>query len=168
MIATQGSEVYIGVDNTTITNPNDKGRSSVRIESKSKYNHGLFIAKFSHLPKPVCGTWPAFWMYGDDWPSNGEIDIYENWNDATVNSMAFHTDAASKVGSCTLNQADFSSPLVSQNCDINAPGQSSNQGCSANEAGGQWGNSKGGVCKLLASSFRPCHLRRVQNHRHSC
>src|SRR5690348_6536269 len=56
------------------------GRSSVRLESAKQYNGGLFIANFAHFPKPVCGAWPAFWMVGPNWPTDGEIDIYEGWN----------------------------------------------------------------------------------------
>ena len=59
LIATQGDEVYIGVNHAKSLDPNGKGRDSVRIESKKLYTHGLFIADFKHLPKPACGLWPA-------------------------------------------------------------------------------------------------------------
>lgn len=50
--------MYIGVDSTnTWWNPD--GRPSVRLESKNEYTKGLFIARFSHLPKLACGAWPA-------------------------------------------------------------------------------------------------------------
>lgn len=62
LIATQGSEVFMGVNHKDVlnnTDPNGKGRDSVRIESIDRYTHGLFIADFTHLPKPTCGLWPA-------------------------------------------------------------------------------------------------------------
>jgi hypothetical protein len=29
-----------------------------------------------------CGTWPAFWMFGPDWPNGGEIDtlLQDAWS----------------------------------------------------------------------------------------
>jgi beta-glucanase (GH16 family) len=147
LIATQGTEVYIGVDHANKLDPLGKGRSSVRIESKKTFNSGLIIASFTHLPKPVCGTWPGFWMYGANWPANGEIDIYENWNNAATNLVAAHTDHAASVGSCKLEAAEMSGSIATGNCDNNAPGQYQNQGCAVTETNGQWGKESGGVCK---------------------
>lgn len=62
LIAYQGEEIFMGVNHKDVlnnTDPNGKGRDSVRIESKARYTHGLFIADFTHLPKPTCGVWPA-------------------------------------------------------------------------------------------------------------
>lgn len=71
----QNNQVYIGVDSTN--KATGRGRDSVRIESKTLYTHGLFIVDLQHMPASTCGTWPAFWLFGDDWPNNGEIDIIE-------------------------------------------------------------------------------------------
>jgi hypothetical protein len=55
-----GDVAAIMVDyKTVIDDPLGYGRKSVRIESTAKYNHGLIIADFSHLPKAQCGIWPA-------------------------------------------------------------------------------------------------------------
>ena len=147
LVATQGTEVYIGVDHANTLDVKGKGRSSVRLESKKSFESGLIIAKFSHLPAPVCGSWPGYWMYGSNWPSNGEIDIYENWNNAPNNLISLHTDKASDVGTCKLVQSEMSDPIVTANCDNNALGQYTNQGCGATEVGGLWGSASGGVCK---------------------
>ncbi|KAI9841836.1 MAG: hypothetical protein M1838_003395, partial [Thelocarpon superellum] len=88
-----GSAVYVGVDNETAwtyPDPLITGRSSVRIESKNAYTHGLFIADIAHMPGDACGAWPGFWLYGPEWPSNGEIDILENVNNAIQNKMSLH------------------------------------------------------------------------------
>lgn len=70
-----------GVDNTTIYSNTSLGRPSVRLEGKTNYNHGLFIADIKHMPGSICGTWPAFWTLGDaTWPAHGEIDIIEGVN----------------------------------------------------------------------------------------
>ncbi|OAV88436.1 hypothetical protein PTTG_04061 [Puccinia triticina 1-1 BBBD Race 1] len=66
-------------------------RSSVRLESLERYDPGtLVIADFHHTPFS-CASWPAFWMYGEDWPRNGEVDIFEGWNDNTRGRATLHT-----------------------------------------------------------------------------
>ncbi|RYP79718.1 hypothetical protein DL770_006560 [Monosporascus sp. CRB-9-2] len=68
------------------------GRFSVRLESKTQYNQGLFIFDVKHSPHG-CGTWPALWLADpNNWPDNGEIDIMEAVNQATDgNQMTLHT-----------------------------------------------------------------------------
>lgn len=52
--------INIGVDNTTVLSSKDTaGRMAVRIESNTKYNYGLFVADFTHVPGGICGVWPA-------------------------------------------------------------------------------------------------------------
>ncbi|KAH9465253.1 hypothetical protein MJO28_007046 [Puccinia striiformis f. sp. tritici] len=66
-------------------------RSSVRLESLERYDVGtMVIADFHHTPYG-CASWPAFWMHGEDWPKNGEIDIFEGWNDNTHGRATLHT-----------------------------------------------------------------------------
>ncbi|KAK0703777.1 endo-1,3(4)-beta-glucanase-like protein [Lasiosphaeria miniovina] len=85
--------VYLGVDHTKATTT---GRESVRVESKKSYTQGLFVADISHMPAGVsdagsCGLWPAFWMFGPDWPNSGEIDILEGVNTQSSNAITLHT-----------------------------------------------------------------------------
>ncbi|MFS4491298.1 family 16 glycosylhydrolase [Maribacter sp. 2308TA10-17] len=67
------------------TNPFDTANKSFnftsgRIETKELYNPSLQgtlrIAARIKLPAGE-GLWPAFWSYGDPWPTQGEIDIVE-------------------------------------------------------------------------------------------
>jgi hypothetical protein len=54
--------VYLGVDSTTKIdhkNPEQKGRRSVRLESKDTFSDGLLVADFAHIPGNTCGMWPA-------------------------------------------------------------------------------------------------------------
>lgn len=62
----------MGVDTTKTYSSSSTGRDSVRIQSKNKYTHGLFIADMSHMPCSACGTAASFWTFG-----TGEIDIIE-------------------------------------------------------------------------------------------
>lgn len=52
---TDGDQIYMGVDSTTVDPTN--GRASVRVSSNDAYNHGLFIADIVHMPGDICGVW---------------------------------------------------------------------------------------------------------------
>ena len=113
--------VYLGSDSTNVA-PN--GRQSIRISSIQSFNHGLFLFDFQHMPEG-CGTWPAAWLLGSGtWPANGEIDILEGVNKQIGNQVTLHTNAG-----CSLDSNNFSGQAATTKCDINASGQSKNQGC---------------------------------------
>ena len=71
----QNGKLYMGADHTNVAS--GRGRNSIRVSSKAVYNHGLFILDMDHIPDNQCGTWPAFWTFGPNWPNSGEIDIIE-------------------------------------------------------------------------------------------
>ncbi|KAI6715743.1 hypothetical protein JHW43_001690 [Diplocarpon mali] len=135
-------QIYMGVDHTTV-NPPSPGRASVRVSSQKAYNHGLFIADIAHMPGSICGVWPAFWLYGPNWPSNGEIDIIEGVNIQSTNIITLHTS-----GGCSINTAgsQYGTVLGSSDCHYN----NGNGGCSvttttANAYGGSFNDNGGGV-----------------------
>ncbi|KIW57710.1 hypothetical protein PV05_02272 [Exophiala xenobiotica] len=135
--------VYMGVDTEQVA---PQGRASVRVSSTQTFQHALVVADIAHMPGGVCGTWPAFWMLGSDWPNNGEIDIVEGVNDQVTNSMTLHTNS----GPVISDGAHFSGELVTPDCDINAPGQSKNAGCSIGDIsnltfGSDFNSAGGGV-----------------------
>nr|OQO27559.1 hypothetical protein B0A51_04472 [Rachicladosporium sp. CCFEE 5018] len=144
LINVTSSSVYMGVDYTNVAT--SAGRQSVRITSNKSYNSGLVILDLEHMPGGICGTWPAFWMVGPDWPSNGEIDIIEGVNDQTVNDMTLHTGPG-----CTISDnGGFSGVITTKNCDVNAAGQDTNAGCqiktdNMNTYGTGFNANKGGV-----------------------
>jgi hypothetical protein len=76
--------------------------------------------------------------------SSGEIDVIEGVNSNTFNTMTLHTDPGCSIGST----GGFSGTMKTANCDINAPGQSSNAGCGIQAGGadtyGDGFNSAGG------------------------
>ncbi|ETN47197.1 uncharacterized protein HMPREF1541_01388 [Cyphellophora europaea CBS 101466] len=116
-----GASVKLGVDSNNVAT--GRGRDSVRVESLKRYNSGLFILDASHMPEG-CGTWPAFWLYGPNWPSGGEVDIVEGVNSQATTSFATHTGPG-----CSISSSGFTAALSTSNCDINAPGQGTNVGC---------------------------------------
>ena len=73
------------------------GRASVRLTSRTSYQLGLFVVDIDHMPGGVCGTWPAFWMVGPNWPNGGEIDIIEGVNGQQTNDMTLHTGFACSI-----------------------------------------------------------------------
>ena len=121
----KNNQVYIGVDSTNTAT--GRGRNSVRIESKRSYQHGLIVLDLAHMPSSACGTWPAFWLLSTagTWPNGGEIDIIEGVNAQNYNTMAIHTTPGCSIS----NTGGMSGTMTTSNCDINAPGQASNQGC---------------------------------------
>ncbi|KAL3442058.1 concanavalin A-like lectin/glucanase domain-containing protein [Aspergillus insuetus] len=114
--------VYMGVDSTTMAP--ERGRRSVRIASKSVYNHGLIILDLTHMPGNACGSWPAFWMVGPDWPAGGEIDIIEGVSLLDYNAVALHTTTG-----CSIDDSGFTGDIQTTNCYYRAPEQGSNVGC---------------------------------------
>ncbi|KAG9792246.1 Endo-1,3(4)-beta-glucanase [Exophiala dermatitidis] len=134
--------VYMGVDNTNTAS--GRGRNSIRISSKKTYNHGLIILDLAHMPAGACGTWPAFWLLGPNWPYSGEVDIIEGVNGQTNNNMAMHTDSGCSI----VNTGAYSGSLETANCDVNAADQATNAGCSIRSGStssfGSGFNSQGG------------------------
>jgi len=123
LVNTNNNAVYMGVDFTNKASA--PGRQSVRLTSKKTYTHGLIILDLAHMPGGICGTWPAFWTFGPNWPKGGEIDIIEGVNSQLSNSMALHT-----TGGCSItNDGLFSGTINTPNCDVSAPGQPTNAGC---------------------------------------
>lgn len=143
--------VYLGVD---YTNPAATGRNSVRVSSNLTFNHALVIADILHMPTG-CGTWPAYWMLGTaaEWPQAGEIDILQGVNDASVNSYTVHTNAGVELANQTMK-----GHIVTSNCDVNAPNQDKNAGCSILDAnstlsyGTRFNDNQGGVFATLIDS----------------
>jgi hypothetical protein len=100
-----------------------------------------------HMPTG-CGTWPAFWTNGPNWPAGGEIDIVEGVHDYTNNQATIHTN----VG-CTLSSSDQRTLSISGNviggtdCAALTTG---NQGCgiratTSNSFGSGFNNNGGGT-----------------------
>ncbi|CEL57634.1 putative glycosidase C21B10,07 OS=Schizosaccharomyces pombe (strain 972 / ATCC 24843) GN=SPBC21B10.07 PE=3 SV=1 [Rhizoctonia solani AG-1 IB] len=118
-------------------------RKSVRLHSHTTYNGGLVILDAVHMPYG-CGTWPAFWSNGPNWPNGGEIDIVEGVNDYQTNQASLHTKAG-----CTIPQEYGSSGTLaaSLNCAAHETG---NQGCGQlnskpNNYGKAFNDNGGGV-----------------------
>ncbi|KAK1636660.1 tat pathway signal sequence [Colletotrichum phormii] len=110
--------IYLGVDSKT----KGQGRQSVRVTSNKAFDTGLFVADIQHMPTSSCGVWPAFWMFGPNWPNSGEIDIIEGVNTQESNSVTLHAGPGCSItndgtiSSTTLNDKDCNSGSASTGC----------------------------------------------------
>ncbi|PPQ63720.1 hypothetical protein CVT24_004300 [Panaeolus cyanescens] len=130
------------------TTPNvPANRKSIRITTQVTFNGGLVIMDAVHMPTG-CGTWPAFWTNGPNWPHGGEIDILEGVHDYTNNQATIHADLG-----CTLPSTDSRTLAISGNviggtdCAALTTG---NQGCgirasTSNSFGAGFNANQGGV-----------------------
>ncbi|KAJ3283064.1 hypothetical protein HK104_010566 [Borealophlyctis nickersoniae] len=149
LISTSGSTVFLRPDSTNVAS--GRGRRSVRLSSKKAFQQGsLIIADIQHMPVG-CGTWPAFWTVGPNWPNNGEIDILEGVNTQKTNAYTLHTKAGCTMAGVARDQW---ATIVTPNCDVNAPGQYSNQGCGNTDGnsltyGTDFNNNNGGMYATL-------------------
>jgi len=98
-----------------------------------------------HMPTG-CGTWPAFWTNGPNWPAGGEIDIIEGVNDYTNNQATLHTTPGcmmSSTNAATLGISGYA--LGGTDCSASNTG---NAGCgiraSTNNSFGAGFNTNGG------------------------
>ncbi|CAD0092799.1 unnamed protein product [Aureobasidium vineae] len=141
---TLNDSVTISVDTTNKWPNGGSGRPAVRIISDNTYTHGLFVLDLSHMPYG-CGTWPAFWLLGPDWPGNGEIDIIEGVHTSDSNTVSMHSSP-----NCTVAGSGQTGLFTNANCDSNANGNSgcgsmSNNTATSNNYGQGLSNNGGGV-----------------------
>jgi len=139
--------VTIGCDTQNVST--GRGRNSVRLETQAAFNGGLFIMDLTNMPTG-CGTWPAWWLCGPNWPAGGEIDIIEGVNVQTADQVTLHTNAGCTM---TANSSAFTGHMVGANC-------LGNSGCGivagANTYGGPFNQNQGGV---FALEWTPNHIQ---------
>ncbi|KAH9994431.1 glycoside hydrolase family 16 protein [Russula vinacea] len=136
------------VDNTSQVSGN---RNSVRIQTQFTFTGGLLVMDSVHMPTG-CGTWPAFWTVGPNWPVEGEIDIVEGVNDYTNNQATIHANTGCQLPTSNVTSLGISGSVVGgTNC---AALQTNNQGCGVrasqtNSFGEPFNNNGGGVFTML-------------------
>lgn len=120
----ENGQAIMRVDNTTWLG-SGANRNSVRVTSNKAYQTGLMIFDIASMPYG-CSVWPAMWTVGSNWPSNGEIDILENVNNATVNQLTLHTGSSTSCSTTALQPAAVSTSFMNKQC---ASSEGANAGC---------------------------------------
>lgn len=126
-------------------------RNSVRIQTQFTFNGGLVIMDSVHMPTG-CGTWPAFWTNGANWPVTGEIDIVEGVNDYTNNQVTIHANTGCQLPTNNVTALGISGSVIGgTNC---AALQTNNEGCGVrasqtNSFGKPFNDNGGGVYAML-------------------
>ncbi|KAK0239520.1 glycoside hydrolase family 16 protein [Armillaria nabsnona] len=124
-----------------------ENRQSIRITTESTYTKVLVIMDSVHIPTG-CGTWPAWWSNGPNWPVGGEIDITEGINDYTNNQATLHTNSGCSLPSINAASLNITGAAVGgTNCAANETG---NAGCGFRSAsdvsfGAAFNGNGGGV-----------------------
>jgi len=141
---TSGDAFVLRADSTTYLDPAGPGRNSVRLRSKKAYRHHVAVFDINHMPTG-CGTWPAVWEVGPNWPHEGELDILEGVNDEGPNAATLHTGPG-----CVMpghREEMFRGSRVQEDCDVAVNGNTgcpvkfstqSSYGPAFNAAGGGW------------------------------
>jgi hypothetical protein len=109
-------------------------RRSVRVHSRAVFTQAIFIIDVEHVPTG-CGTWPAWWTCGPDWPLGGEIDVLEGTHRQTRDMTTLHTSAGCDMRH--VDPASFSGTWAkaldgrtnATDCFVGDPKQVSNAGC---------------------------------------
>jgi hypothetical protein len=145
-LVSPGNPSYMGSDHTTVSS--GRGRASVRIASHQQWTvqpgspSYLFALDITHMPTG-CGTWPAWWFVGPNWPSGGEIDVLEGVNVNANDAATLHTTPG-----CSL-QSGYHGTGTASNHPNCASSSKDNDGCQIVAGGGSFGapfnNNKGGV-----------------------
>ncbi|ORY92616.1 concanavalin A-like lectin/glucanase domain-containing protein [Leucosporidium creatinivorum] len=152
LISTSSTSAVMRVDNTTTLAAGAK-RNSVRLGSTTAVKLGsVIIADIIYMPYG-CGTWPAWWMTGPNWPAGGEFDILEGVSLQTANQITVHTSSSDCKQDTT---ADVTGTLVTANSDCNA-NNNGNTGCSyaetaENSYGKSFNDAGGGVFATVFST----------------
>ncbi|KAF8703051.1 hypothetical protein AX14_014249 [Amanita brunnescens Koide BX004] len=137
-----GNIFILRADDTTVLNPSGPGRNSVRLKSVNSYINTVLVFDMRHMPQG-CGTWPAIWTVGPNWPNGGEIDIVEGVNDQSPNTATLHTGE----GCAMPGSDDQLGSTVNTDCNVQINGNAGcgvrfptaqSYGTSFNSIGGGW------------------------------
>ncbi|CAK5272825.1 unnamed protein product [Mycena citricolor] len=150
---TQGNQVVLAVD----TADSVAARNSIRMVSDKTFNaagQNLFIFDIAQMPA-VCGTWPAVWFTGANWPTDGEIDVVEGVSLYNKNIYSIHTGSGCSIASSAVSAlADVTIvEATGTNCDANSdPGACGFTDKSATSFGPGFNKAGGGVFALEFST----------------
>lgn len=81
LVITAKKETVTGATTPNDATPKTFNYTSGRVECKTNISASVATPKVRMVARiklpPGYGMWPAFWSYGDPWPTQGEIDVME-------------------------------------------------------------------------------------------
>jgi len=149
LYSVSGNTLTLRADHTTVLSSTGPGRNSFRLLSNNQYSTHVAIFDIGHMPEG-CGTWPAVWEVGTNWPNQGEIDIVEGVNNMVPNLSTLHTSA-----NCAMpSSRQMTGTSMGTDCDVYTTG---NSGCgvqitNSNSFGPNFNNIGGGWYAIERSS----------------
>ncbi|KAJ4475778.1 concanavalin A-like lectin/glucanase domain-containing protein [Lentinula aciculospora] len=126
-------------------------RQSIRITTNSIYNSGLWILDAIHMPTG-CGTWPAFWTNGPNWPDGGEIDIVEGVGDNTNDQATLHTLEGCSLASSSSSTLDITGSVITSTDCVSTGGGCGIRASSTVSYGAAFNSNGGGVFTMTLNS----------------
>ncbi|EIW80134.1 glycoside hydrolase family 16 protein [Coniophora puteana RWD-64-598 SS2] len=150
LITVNGGSLTLRADSWTKLGASGPGRNTFRLMSNTQYNNHVAVFDIGHMPTG-CGTWPAVWEVGQDWPNNGEIDIVEGVNSQEPNQSTLHTS-----NGCTMPASRKMSGYATGGLDCSVY-DTDNTGCGtkytkANSFGPDFNNAGGGWYAIVKTS----------------
>ncbi|KAJ3877131.1 concanavalin A-like lectin/glucanase domain-containing protein [Lentinula edodes] len=145
---TSDGTVIMRVETTATVTGN---RQSIRITTNNVYNSGLWILDAIHMPTG-CGTWPAFWTNGPNWPDGGEIDIVEGVGDNTNDQATLHTLEGCSLASSSSSALDITGSVITSTDCVSTGGGCGIRSSSTVSYGAAFNGNGGGVFTMTLNS----------------
>ncbi|KAL7413432.1 concanavalin A-like lectin/glucanase domain-containing protein [Mrakia frigida] len=145
------STFTLRADSFSVVPASSRGRKSVRLASKNSYTAGVTIITLSHMPTG-CGTWPAFWTVGSNWPNNGEIDIIEGVNNDGDNLSSLHSSSGCNMPSSGRVMQAAATGLKCGSSDGDNSGCGTTNNAQENSFGAGFNNANGGTYAMRRDS----------------
>ncbi|KAJ3838788.1 concanavalin A-like lectin/glucanase domain-containing protein [Lentinula raphanica] len=145
---TSDGTVIMRVETTAIVTGN---RQSIRITTNNAYDSGLWILDAVHMPTG-CGTWPAFWTNGPNWPDGGEIDIVEGVGDNTNDQATLHTLEGCSLASSSSSALDITGSVITSTDCVSTGGGCGIRSSSTVSYGAAFNDNGGGVFTMTLNS----------------
>ncbi|KAF9072876.1 concanavalin A-like lectin/glucanase domain-containing protein [Rhodocollybia butyracea] len=145
---TSAGTAIMRVETTPVVTGN---RQSIRITTNNVYNTGLWILDAVHIPSG-CGTWPAFWTNGPNWPAGGEIDIVEGVGDSTNDQATLHTIEGCSLSSTSSSALGITGTTVTSTDCVSTGGGCGIRSDSTVSYGAAFNSNGGGVFTMTLNS----------------
>ncbi|KAJ3741698.1 concanavalin A-like lectin/glucanase domain-containing protein [Lentinula detonsa] len=145
---TSGGTAIMRVETTATVTGN---RQSIRITTNNVYNSGLWILDAVHMPTG-CGTWPAFWTNGPNWPDGGEIDIVEGVGDNTNDQATLHTLEGCSLASSSSSALGITGSVITSTDCVSTGGGCGIRSSSTVSYGAAFNGNGGGVFTMTLNS----------------